>query len=479
MRFRLALALTALLPAVAQAPFATSRLWDLWPQVRISPSNPWSLKHADLRAALTTLEARAPGTFQVVEEAPSSEGRTIPLLRVGHGPTPVLLWSQMHGDEPSGTAALLDLLAWMADRPGDPGVRRLRSRLTLWILPMLNPDGAQRTQRRSAQEVDINRDALALATPEARYLKAVRDRVQPTFGYNLHNQNPLLRVGPTGPQAALSLLAVPGDARLTETPGVVRAQRLAVAVLRATAPVAPGRVARYDTDYTPRAFGDSMTRWGTPTLLIETGGWAGPDENARLVRLTFLAITSSLGALSERNLPPAPGAAYHAIPLNRRDLTASFVLRGVTLLQPREVPTFSTDLAFNVPGPFAGDAPRSREPALQDLGDLSHLLGLLNLQGQGLLAVPWVHPPGGAASPDPPEAWPALRDRLTAQGLAVVEPTALRAAHAQLGEAALARPGFKGPVLLYRPEGSRLHLAGAILRGHPVGADLPQPSLAP
>ena len=51
--------------------------------------------------------------------------------------------------------------------------------LTLHVVPMLNPDGAERFQRRNAQSIDINRDALRLQTPEGRALKALRDRLQP------------------------------------------------------------------------------------------------------------------------------------------------------------------------------------------------------------------------------------------------------------------------------------------------------------
>ena len=40
------------------------------------------------------------------------------------------------------------------------------------MVPMLNPDGAERYARRNAQAIDINRDALQLATPEGRLLKA-------------------------------------------------------------------------------------------------------------------------------------------------------------------------------------------------------------------------------------------------------------------------------------------------------------------
>ena len=41
-------------------------------------------------------------------------------------------------------------------------------------VPMLNPDGAEAYKRRNMQDIDINRDAVNLATPEARLLKKLR-----------------------------------------------------------------------------------------------------------------------------------------------------------------------------------------------------------------------------------------------------------------------------------------------------------------
>ena len=74
---------------------------------------------------------------------------------------------------------------------------------------MLNPDGAERFQRRNAQSIDINRDALRLQTPEGRALKALRDRLNPTVGFNLHNQSWRTSVG-TPPKPGVDFAAVGG-----------------------------------------------------------------------------------------------------------------------------------------------------------------------------------------------------------------------------------------------------------------------------
>ncbi len=464
-------ALLLALPAAAAppAPVGAQRLWEDWPQVRVSPPDPWSLKHAELRARIDHLQGRHPGLITRVEEGVSAEGRKIPLLRIGQGPTGVLLWSQMHGDEPTATSALLDLVNGLGVHRGEPAVQQLLSRLTLWIIPMLNPDGTERTQRRNAQEIDINRDALRLATPEGRFLKAVRDRVQPAIGFNLHNQSPLVRAGRSGPQAAISLLSVPGDEAHTITAGTRRTRQLAVLAQRLAAPFAPGRVARYDTDYTARAFGDSMTRWGTATLLVESGGWAGPDEAERLVRLNYVVLAGSLAALADGSIDAGDPAAYEGIPLNQREALASLVVRNVRLGGGRGLPPFPADLAFQVPGPFAGEGSRPRNPSLAEVGDLSAAIGLEERDAGGMLAVPW---PGPAAS------WSALQESLAARGLAAPDEATLLAALRAQGEAATAKPGFTGTILLFRPDpAGRLRLEAAVLRGRWVGGagEAPRP----
>ncbi len=127
----------------------------------------------------------------------SAEGRDIALYRLGKGPVKAMLWTQMHGDEPTATMAIMDIFSFFAKNPEHIAAKTIFEKLTLLVIPMLNPDGAERFTRRNAQMIDVNRDALALATPEAKILKNACDQYKPEYGFNLHDQEPRYTVGTT------------------------------------------------------------------------------------------------------------------------------------------------------------------------------------------------------------------------------------------------------------------------------------------
>jgi beta-lactamase class A len=328
---------------------------------------------------------RAPG-LRVEEIGRSVEGREIRAITYGHGPTTALLWSQMHGDESTATMALADIIAFLADDAGHPLARRLADRLTVVMVPMLNPDGAERFQRRNAMGIDINRDARALVTPEGRALKAIRDRVSADWGFNLHDQNVRLRVGDTERQAAMAFLAPPwGDSRDDD---VVRerAARLAGVLRLAVDSLVHGRVARYDDAFNPRAFGDLMQQWGTSTILIESGGWDGDPEKQHLRRANFVGILTALDASATGGWADVSPDWYRTLPFNGSP-AQDLVLRGGQLVWAAPsaaggtTPPYRADLAVQ----FA-DASRWVGPRLADVGDLGETIARRSLDIDGLYA---------------------------------------------------------------------------------------------
>lgn len=327
----------------------------------------------------------------------------------GTGPERVLLWSQMHGDEPTATCALVDLLAFLAESRTTPATGYLLSRVTVVAIPMLNPDGAVRNDRRNAQGIDVNRDALRLASPEGRFLKEVRDRWAPGTGLNLHNQSPLATAGPDGGQAAIAVLAVASAEEEPPGEALERKRGLAGHLARVASVWVPGQVTRYASGYTERAFGDSMSRWGTPTVLLETGGWHGPREEERLVRLNFVLLLSALHVLA-RCEETADAPFYDALPPNGRGSRVDLVLRGAVVHGGRGLPPFVADLAVVRPRSFAGDGRRLATAAVADLGDLAHVRGLEEVDASGLVVAP--APPGGAAG------WEKAVAALAGRGLA-------------------------------------------------------------
>jgi hypothetical protein len=253
--------------AVFRDDAAVAELVRLHDQYRVPALTARQFTHRELWNALGTV-VDAPGGPEREEVGRSAEGRPIYTVSYGRGATRVLLWSQMHGNESTASMALADLFRFLAAAPDDPRARRIAERLTIVAVPMLNPDGAERFQRRNAMGIDVNRDARALVTPEARILRAVHQRFRPEFGFNLHDQDVRARVGSSDRLAAIALLAPPFDRAGDDNPVRMRAKRIAAVIRVAAEPLVAGHVTRYDDTFNPRAFGDLMQSWGTSTVLI-------------------------------------------------------------------------------------------------------------------------------------------------------------------------------------------------------------------
>ncbi|NIA01585.1 MAG: peptidase M14 [Bacteroidia bacterium] len=338
---RISTLLFALMLPFAAHGFTPQELWRAWPEERFETTVAPCLRHARLMDSLQELESRFPDSLRMEEVGKSFLGRSIRMLALGRGEQKILLWSQMHGDEPSATPALLDIANYLLEHADEPAARSILDGFTLLMIPMLNPDGAEVYERRNAQAIDINRDALNLTTPEGRTLKRVRDDYEPLLGFNLHDQNRRIAVGDTGLLATNAVLAVAGDPENTLTPGRLRAKRACAAIVGALAPFMPGGMARYDEDWSPRAFGDNLTAWGTPVVLIESGGVPSGHEFTVLTRLNFVAILTVLHDLARDDLAGHDPQVYEDLLRNQSNSWSDVVVRDGYLQQP------GTDQAYH------------------------------------------------------------------------------------------------------------------------------------
>jgi hypothetical protein len=302
----------------------------------------------------------------------------------------------MHGDESTASMALADIFRFFADAPSDSLRRRLAARLTITFVPMLNPDGAELFQRENAAGIDVNRDARRLSTPEARALKRAQEMFRPDYGFNLHDQNARTRVGRRGQQSAIALLAPAYDSALSYNSVRGRARLVAAALATLLAHEIPGRIAKYDDAFNPRAFGDLMQQWGTSTVLIESGALPDDPQKQRLRALNVAGILGALDAIATGSYAAIPAEAYESLPFNQGGAFDVLVVGGQLVLPGK--PPMLVDLAINYE-----DAVARQRGRVRDSGDLSEVIAIDTINASGL----FLHPSTQALTTTP--AGPMLR----------------------------------------------------------------------
>lgn len=302
---------------------------DAYPSFRLHHMFPGTCQYEPVRRELRELVARSGGMFTMEDAGTSVEGRALSVVRMGNGPRRVMLWTQMHGDEPTATLAMLDIMNGMIGWRAEPWLVTMLQDISIVVLPLLNPDGAERRERLNAAGININRDALALASPEAQVLRAVHERFRPDFGFNLHDQE-LSSVGDAPVATALALLAPPPTADKQTTSTRLRAIRLAAHIARTVGPHAEGNLTRYDDAFEPRAFGDWFQGAGTSTVLIESGHRAHDPEKAFSRKLNVIGILSALRSIGNHCYVDTELDHYHRLPLNGKRIF-DILLRGVEL----------------------------------------------------------------------------------------------------------------------------------------------------
>ena len=357
--------------------------WEDYLRYRVSSSDPKTISHETVIQQIREFEDKYPQDIHVTHLGDSVEGRSILKVSLGKGARSVFAWSQMHGNEPTHTAALLDLVNFLLSDPQHPSASTILEGCKLDLVLMLNPDGAEKWTRRNAQDIDINRDARHLQTPEGRILHQAIEELQPDYAFNLHNQRPRTTVAKTQQVAAFSLLVPPVDDEASETKNVRQAKQLASYLAVVAGKHAPGPISRYSADYMPRCFGEWVQQQGAATITIEAGGWSTTDLGP-LVQLHGYVLIRGLEAIATGYFAESDPSDYDLLPLTGEQDLHDVLIRGVTIENGLGQPSFTGDIGVG----FENHVSADKGAQIIDLGDLSETSGKTVIDKAGLVCVP-------------------------------------------------------------------------------------------
>jgi hypothetical protein len=153
--------------------------------------------YADVQRELARIERTSDGRVDVEVAGTSGEGRNLYYATVGAGPETFWLQARIHGDELHSTEASLQILDKLAS--GAQWARSIRENLTVVVVPMYNPDGAEANIRQSTTptRTDLNRDWENFAQPESGDMWRLWRELAPTYALDLHHMSEAPRVAGT------------------------------------------------------------------------------------------------------------------------------------------------------------------------------------------------------------------------------------------------------------------------------------------
>ncbi|ARV08606.1 peptidase M14 [Winogradskyella sp. PC-19] len=252
--------------------------------------------------------------FHVSTIGYSVENRPIFSLKVGSGKTKILLWSQMHGNESTTTKALFDFLN--AANKGE--LSDILEYCTLQIIPILNPDGAEKYTRINANKIDLNRDAQDLSQSESVVLRKCFDDFKPNYCFNLHGQRTIFGVGNTGNSATLSFLSPAEDKERSVTTTRKKAMSVIAVINDYIQKDLPNAVGRYDDGFNINCVGDTFQSLGVPTILYEAGHYKNDYEREQTRLFVFKSLIYGLCAIA-KGVEVENFESYFDIPQNEKN----------------------------------------------------------------------------------------------------------------------------------------------------------------
>ncbi len=312
----------------------------------------------------------------------SVEGRAIHLLEFGSGKKKVMIWTQMHGNEATGTSAVLDLINLLEDKD-NVFARKLEDELTIQIIPMVNPDGAEIIQRRNALNIDINRDFIKKQAPETKILQNAIYDFNPSVCFNLHDQRTIFNVEGTSNPATISFLAPSENINRTITDKRKQTMGVIAYMNKVLQKYAPNHVGRYTDEFYPNAFGDNLQKKGICTILIEAGGSKGDIERQHARYLNWISLIVGLDFIASTNNLSENYAEYDLIPKNDQKMM-DIIYRNVKIKRNNTEALVDLGIMLNE---SLDEKKRilNENPIIEQVGDLDAYFGYEEIDAQGKL----------------------------------------------------------------------------------------------
>jgi len=291
-------------------------LFSLYPEYKEDSITSKYIPHDYLKNLIENLPRQL---FKIKKAGKSVAGKEIFSVKIGTGKTTVLLWSQMHGNESTATMAMFDIFNFFkATNSFEKFKGTILSNLTIYFIPMLNPDGAENFERENAIGIDLNRDASRLVSPESKLLKHLHEKIKPAFAFNLHDQENKHAVSENKIPAVISFLAPPFNFEREINPVRKKTMQIISEIKNVLSEFISGHIGRYSDEFEPRAFGDNFVKWGTSSILIESGGWKNEPQKQLQRKLNFVSILSGLFSIATNNYEENSIEDYNSIPENKK-----------------------------------------------------------------------------------------------------------------------------------------------------------------
>jgi len=241
-------------------------------------------------------------------------GKPIYVYKNGVGAIKIMMWSQMHGNESTTTKALFDFFNFLDSEQGE----NLKEAFAFCVIPMLNPDGAEKWTRNNANDVDLNRDSQNLTQPESRILRQCIEDFQPDYCYNLHDQRTIFGVEGTKKPATVSFLAPSYDVDKSINETRKKAMQLIIAMNEALQEYIPDQVSRFDDGFNINCIGDTVQNLGIPTVLIEAGHYPNDYQREQTRKYIFIALISGLIWVKSKSRKDLELLKYYDISNNKK-----------------------------------------------------------------------------------------------------------------------------------------------------------------